>query len=345
MLSIGAEQRIGAERLDHGGGVGVQVEQRPRALHRGGQIAQVIEPVAGLDVIGLRAQLDDPAPVGQAQAAPVATIGGVLDRGRRAQREELEQTAGIERRAEGQAQGERAAVLRAAVAARARAQLARRRGEHLPDRRVELAHALKARREGHLDDRDTRRLEQDPRRLSALRTREREWPGADDGNELAVDMALAVAEAASEPADAIAVDDAVGNQAHGPPDEIGATVPIGRARGGVGTAALTGAKARSLRSRGGWEEANVLPFGCSRGTAGTTVDAGCAHTAEDPSVEAGILGLDGLPDALGINQHASTMAHVPVEIRRESDMAVQPRPIPATRACRAGEGRRAMMLR
>ena len=74
--------------------------------------------------------------------------------------------------------------------------------------------------------------------------------GAELGDELAVQVALAVAEPPREPGDALAVDDAVGDQPHRAADDVGAHVPLGRARRGVGPAALAGAEAGALRGGG-----------------------------------------------------------------------------------------------
>jgi hypothetical protein len=326
-----AEQRVAAERLDHGVRVGVEIQQRSRALHRRGQVAQVIQPVARLHVPVERTQLDDATAMRQAQAAPVGAVERLLDPGDRTQREKREQSGGIQGSPVGKPQDDCTAVLGGAVAPCAGADLAWRRREDLADRGVELAHALKARGERDLDDRDAGCLEQDPRGLRALRTGERERPGTDDGDELAVDVTLAVAEAAGETDHALAVDDAVGDQPHRASDEIRAAVPLGRAGGRVRATALARAKPRRLGRGGGREEAHVLALGRTRRAARTAVDPGRLDPAEHPSVEPRILGLDGLPEALGVKHHASTIAHRPGDNWRKSDMVVQRSPISAER--------------
>ena len=125
-------------------------------------------------------------------------------------------------------------------------------------------------------------------------------PAPDHGHELAVHVALGVAEPRGETADALAIDDAVGDQAHRAPDEVGAQVPLGRARRRVRAAALAGAKAGRLRGRGGREEAHVLAFGRARRAARAAVDPGRLHAAEDPAVKARIARLDRLPETLGV---------------------------------------------
>ena len=94
-------------------------------------------------------------------------------------------------------------------------------------------------------------------RLRPLRAGERDRTGPDLGDELPVQVALAVVELAGEAGDALAVDDAVRDQAHRPPDEVGALVPLRRSRRRVRPAPLAGPEAGELgRGRGG-EEAHV----------------------------------------------------------------------------------------
>ena len=64
-------------------------------------------------------------------------------------------------------------------------------------------------------------------------------------------VALGVAELRREPRDAVAVDDAVGDEAHRPADDVGAPVPLRGARRGVRAAALARAEPRRLRGGSG----------------------------------------------------------------------------------------------
>jgi hypothetical protein len=255
-------------------------------------------------------QLDDAGAVRQAQAAPVGAVVHLLYARNGASAEERDKSLGIQRRAVGQAQRQRAAVLLAPVSTRSRTQLAGRQCEHLLDRGVELAHALKAGGERHAGDRHGGGLEQDARGLRALGAGERERTGAHDGDELAVHVALGVAEPACEATDALAVDQAVSDQSHRASDEVRAEIPLGRARRCIRTAALTRAKAGGLRGRGGCEHPHVLAFGRARRTAGAAVDPGGLHTAEQPSVEARIGRLDGLPDVVRVEVHGRTVTHL-----------------------------------
>jgi hypothetical protein len=169
---------------------------------------------------------------------------------------------------------------------------------------------VKAGGERHVGDRQRGGLQQDASGLRALGAGERERTGAGDGDELAVHVALGVAEPASEAANPLAIDQAVGDQAHRAPDEIRPQIPLGRARRGVRTAALAGAEAGSLRCRGRREQAHVLTFGRARGTTRATVDAGGLHAAEHPAVEPWIARLDCLPDAIGVEVHRRTVTHL-----------------------------------
>ena len=136
-----------AERLGHGVRVGVEVEQRPAALHRGAEVAQVVEPEARRDVPVAGRSSTTPGAVRQPQAAPVARRRRPPRRpGTARAAEERDQPVRVERRAVRQPQRDRAARPRRRPLrrARARSSLGRRR-EDLADRGVELAHAARSR--------------------------------------------------------------------------------------------------------------------------------------------------------------------------------------------------------
>ena len=122
---------------------------------------------------------------------------------------------------------------------------------------VELAHAREAGGERDLGEREVGRLDQRARRLRALRAGERERPGPELCRDEAVELAHAVAEPRGEPGDALAIDDAVADQAHRARDDVGARVPLGRAGRGVRPAALAGPEARALRRGRAAVEAHV----------------------------------------------------------------------------------------
>ena len=194
-------------------------------------------------------QRDDAVPVREPQAAGVGDAVERLDAGQRAQAEEVEYRGGVERLAAGEAEpdGLRCGLLFVAPtqrrARRPRPQPARRVGERLADGVVALAHAGEAGGEGHVGDREMGRLEQHARRLAALRPRQGQRTGPHFGGDEAVQLAGAVAQTAGQALDPLPVDDAVADQAHGPADDIGPGVPLGRAGRGVGPAAQAGAEA------------------------------------------------------------------------------------------------------
>src|ERR1700733_2355802 len=267
-----------------------------------------------MDVTVGGAKLERSAAVGQADGAPVCAVADLLDAGHAAHGEKGNEPVGVERGAVGQPQRQRAAVLGLPVSTRADAQGGGRGGEDLLDGRVELADALKASCKGNAGDRHGGRLEQDSGGLRALSAGEGEWTGADSIEEPAVDVALGVAQARGKTAHALAVDNAVGDQPHGAPDEVGANIPCGRAGRGVGTTALTGSKAGGLGSSGRGEEAHVLAFGGARGATGAAVDAGAGDAAEDPAVKARVGCLDRLPESIGVEDHTVTVAHRTVHV-------------------------------
>ena len=179
-------------------------------------------------------ELGDRRAVRQAQRAPVAAVGrALLDaRDARAGAKNANSAPSSSGARYGESQRDRPGAGGVRLAAPP-AQLARREREDLADRVVELPHAREAGRERDLGEAELGRLDQRARRLRALRARERERPGAELGRDEPVELPLAVAEARGESRDAVAVDDAVGDQAHRARDDVGARVPLGRAGRGV----------------------------------------------------------------------------------------------------------------
>lgn len=78
--------------------------------------------------------------------------------------------------------------------------------------------------------------------MGALGAGQRDGSGAEFGVELALDLPGAVAEPPGEPGYAFAVHHAVADQPHGPADDVGTDVPLGRAGHGVGAAPPAGRK-------------------------------------------------------------------------------------------------------
>ncbi len=93
------QQRIAGEVLGRRGGIGVEVEQAPAALHGGGQVAQVGEAQPALDMAVGRglAPLHDAMAVRQAQCAPVAIPDDLLHAGHGARSEEAQQPPPLQR--------------------------------------------------------------------------------------------------------------------------------------------------------------------------------------------------------------------------------------------------------
>jgi len=136
-------------------------------------------------------------------------------------------------------------------------ELAGRRGEDGPHGFVELADAGEAGGEGNLRDGQAGRLQQQPRGVGPPGARQGERPRAELGYEEAVQVALGVAQAAGEAGDALAVHDAVGDQAHRPASDVGPHVPLGGAGNRVGQATLARAEAGVLGGPGGRVEAHM----------------------------------------------------------------------------------------
>jgi hypothetical protein len=189
-----------------------------------------------------------------------------------------------------------------------------------------------------VSDRQRRPLEEHSRRLRALRARQGKRTRADHGHERAMYMALGVAQLLRQAADAVAVDHAVGDQAHRATDQVGAGVPLGRPGRRVRAAALARAEAGLLSRRGRVEEADVRALRGARRAARTAVVAGRGHGDEDPAVEAGVARLDRAPELVGVEDHVAKVAETPGRVSRKSDFTMPCLPFPALRPHRAAAG-------
>ena len=131
-----------------------------------------------------------------------------------------------------------------------RTQRGRRRGEHVANGVVELAHTSEAGGEGDVRERHGGRLDEQTGGLRALHPGERERTGAEFVGEQPVQVTFAVAEPTGESGNTLSLDGAVGDEAHRPADEILAGVPFGRPGRGVGPTSLAGPEPSLLgRSR------------------------------------------------------------------------------------------------
>ena len=153
----------------------------------------------------------------------------------------------------------------------------------------------------------SRRLDEDARGLRPLCARQRDRTGPDFGDELTVQMPLAVVELPGEAGDALAVDDAVRDQAHRATDEVGALVPLRGTGRRVGAAALAGPEPGELcRGRSG-EEPHVGALRQPGRTARPAVDPGARDGAEEPPVEPGIPALHRPVALLRIFEHGRSV--------------------------------------
>ena len=196
-------------------GVGVQVEQRPAALHGGREVAQVAELESALDATVARGELGDAVAVGEAQRAPVGVAGDLFDSGHRASREEPKQGGAIERCAARQSQEQRAGFRGGGgrggagtpAPPRPPPHLGGRQGEHRPHGVVELTQAGEAGGEGDVVERYGGRFDQQSRRLGTPGSREVEGPRSELLGEQSAQVARAVGESPREAVDAFAVDE------------------------------------------------------------------------------------------------------------------------------------------
>src|SRR6201999_1856748 len=131
-----------------------------------------------------------------------------------------------------------------------------------------------------------------------------------------------VAEVGGETSNTLAVHGAVGDQSHGPRDEIVADVPFRRARRRVRTTALARAKSGTLRSCRGRKEPHVTGERRSDRTAGPAIYPGGPHGGDKPAVEPSVLGLDCSIAAVEVFVHGSTITPGHRHFWRESDIVV-----------------------
>lgn len=106
------------------------------------------------------------------------------------------------------------------------AQFTRREREDLTHGVVEGTDGGEAGRERRLRHGEFGGLDEQPSGLGTLRPGQRQRARAEFGEELAFDLAGAVAEAGRESGHAFTVHDTVGDQPHGAGDQIGALVPL-----------------------------------------------------------------------------------------------------------------------
>jgi hypothetical protein len=233
--------------------------------------------------------------VRQPQRPPVTGVGDLLDPGDGPGREERQQPRGVQRGPERQPQHQRPGRDRRRAPAPPGLVAQRRRCDavDLAHGVVELAHAGEPGRERHVGHPERRRLDQQPRRVRPVRPGERQRPRPEFRGEHPVELALRITQSSGEPADAVALDDAVGDEPHRPGGEVGAQVPVRRAGHGVGQAAPAGPVAALLRGPRGGQELDVRPLRGDGRAGRPAVDAGGAHGGDEVPVEARVAGGDG----------------------------------------------------
>ena len=141
------------------------------------------------------------------------------------------------------------------------------------------------------------------RSLRSLGAGQRQRPGTELGRQQSIDLTLAVVQPCRKAADAFAIDQSVGDQAHRPADDIGADVPLRRSRRRVGAASL----ARSipmLLSGGGRDEAlDVLALRRHRRTARSAIDPRRLHGRDEAPVEPAVAALRGSVALFVVEDH------------------------------------------
>jgi hypothetical protein len=226
----GADQRIAAEMCGGYGGVGVEVQQASAALHRGGEIAEILQPEPALDVFSGEAQLGDAVAAGEAQGARVEAACHFLNSGDSASGEKAKDRLPVERRPVVEAHDE--CTLLPSVAAIGRSLGAQLRGRapiHRPDGVVELANAREPSGMRDIDHREATGLNEHPCALRTLRAGERERPRAELGTELTMQVALAVGEPPREPPHALPIHEPIRDQAKRAGREVPPLIPQRRA--------------------------------------------------------------------------------------------------------------------
>ena len=303
-----ADHRVLAELRGDRRGVGVEVEQAPAARDGGGQVAQVVQAQLAAHAAALGRQRDGRSAVLERQHAPIGPPVELLQAADRSRAEERDQPLAVERLSRGEPQRDDPGPARRTARTGAAAQLGRRARVDGAHRVVELPHAAESRAERDLREREIRRLDERARRLRAMGAGERQRAGADLRDEDPVQVALGVAELPREAADAVAIDDAVGDEPERAARDVRAPIPGGRSRSGVRIAALAGAKALRLRCGHGGEQPHVRALGRARRAARAAVDPGRAHGDEEVPVVARIAALHEAVAALEVLDHVVMVA-------------------------------------
>ena len=149
--------------------------------------------------------------------------------------------------------------------------------------------------------------------MGATGPRQRQGSGAQLGDEQPVEVARAVAQTRCEPLHPLAVDDSVGDEAHGPAGAVGGDVPPGGVGGGVGEAASAGPEPCRLR-RGGRRVERDVPLQRGPGRTGrAAVDPGGADRGVEDPVEAPVTARHGAVARVGVGERElGGRGHAPI---------------------------------
>ncbi len=255
-------------------------------------------------------QLDQPGTARGAHGPGVPAGGDLLHAGNGPDGEEVEQGRRVVRLAAGQPQREpgprpvRGLARAAARPAGRRAQLRRGAAGGLQDGGVELPDAGEAAGERDVGDRQAGLGQQPPRRLQPDRPGQGQRPGAQLGHEQPVQVPLRDGEPRGQPADAMLVHVARGDQPHRPGGQVGAGVPLRRPRAGLGAAAAAGPEPGRLGRPGMREEPHVRPGRGARRADRPAVDPGAGHRGEEPPVEPRVTGQHRPVAGVEVQRHA-----------------------------------------
>ena len=306
------QDRVGAQDLGHRERVGVQVQQPPDAGHGRRQVARVAErerhPHGGPVVPDLR----DGRPRGEAQGPAVRGAVDLLHARDRARAQERQQRREVERVAAGQPQLDRhrarcrrpvrevgpGGSVSRGVSVAAVAQLGRGDRVDLADRLVELAQAREAGRERDVRDGQVGGLQERACHARALRPGQRERRRAQVVDEDPPQLPLPVAQAVRQAGHALAVHEALVDEAHRAAGHVAAQVPLRGARRGARDAALARPEPGALRGRGRGVEADAVALRGHGRAARPAVDAGARDRGEEVAVEPAIAAGDGAVVAL-----------------------------------------------
>jgi hypothetical protein len=233
----------------------------------------------------------------------------------RADGEVAQQAGGVERAAVRQPQHERARRRghRPAPAPPRglRPQLRRRHAVHGAHGVVELPHAGEPGGERDVGHPERGRLDQQPRRVGAVRPGQGERPRAQLRGQHAREVPVGVAQPPGQPRHALALDDAVGDQPHRAGGQVGPGVPVGRAGDGVGQAAPARPEPALLGGGRGGDEVHVAALGRDGRAGRPAVDPGGAHDGDEVPVEPRVAGGQRVVAAVVVEEHGDDDATSP----------------------------------